>query len=151
MGVIKVDFEGVSSEGFPPIPAATYAATVAKVEYQAKSRSSGQPVLNFEFDLVDVGNVKGRKLWRGYSLQPKALWNLKQTLERLGIEVPEGELEIDPDEIQGKHCQLVVTLGDAWDGRQEPDPDNPGQTRTVQQNDIVDLLAASDDQQFAWN
>jgi Protein of unknown function (DUF669) len=150
MPVIKVDFEGVNSDGFAPIPGGTYAATVAKVEYQAKSRSSGNPVVNFEFDLNDP-KFPGRKMWRTYSLMPKALWGLKQTLERLGIDVPDGELEIDPDELQGKHCQLVVTLGDAWDGRQEPDPDNPGATRTAQQNDIVELLAASDDQQFAWS
>jgi hypothetical protein len=148
---ITIDFEGVNSEGFAPIEDGTYAATVTGVK-AANARSSGKPMLEMEFTLEPGENkaLANRKLWRNYSLQPNALWNLKQTLVRLGIEVPDGELALEPDEIIGKKCQLVVSLKDAWDNAQEADPDNPGQTRTKKQNDVDEVLSPSDAQGFGW-
>jgi hypothetical protein len=134
---IKIDFEGAGEGGFEPIPAGTYSAKVTKVTYHAKAKSSGQPYLEFEFGAIE-GQGEKRRLWRNYSLQPQSLWALKQTLTRLGVEVPDGELDIEPEELVGQPCQLVVSVKPHY---RDPDKED---------NDIDEVLPPGDGASFGW-
>jgi len=124
---IKIDMEGVSAGGLEPLPAGVYDAVVAAVKYHPSSQSSGQPYVEFEFTLPDHA---GRKQWRNYSLQPQALWALKQTLVRLGVEVPDGELELEPSDLIGLPCRLQIEVKPHY-----RDPDR-------EDNDVTELLEA---------
>ena len=105
---ISRDMTGSGGSNFDPIPEGMEPAVIKACKYHAKSQASGKPYLEFEFALQNHPN---RKLWRNYSLQPNALWALKETLTVLGIDVPdEGEFEFEPNDVIGLECVLEVGL-----------------------------------------
>jgi len=138
---IKIDFEGSGSGGFEALPADTYDATVSKVTYHAKTATSRGPYLEFEFTLEQP---KGRRMWRNESLLPEALWHLKQTLTRLGQEVPDGEFDLEPEEIVGTKCRITLEVKPHYQGGTNED----GSPRM--DNDVVDILPAGDSGSFGW-
>jgi len=104
---IRVDFTDVKG-GFEPIPEGKYDATVFEVE-QRISQSSGQPYLNWQFK-IQGGEFDGRRAFYMTSLQPQALWKLKQVLSNLGFdeEALSGDFELDPSELAGLECTVVI-------------------------------------------
>jgi uncharacterized protein DUF669 len=134
---IRIDMTGVSTEGgsFAALEPGDYTATLVKVE-QKIGKDSGQPYLEFEFD---VENTNGRKLWRNYSLQPKALWGLKLDLTNaFGWEVPDGAFDLDTDELLGSKVTLAVTVKDHWKGEIDQ---STGQVK--KDNEILEVKPAS--------
>ena len=59
-------------------------AIVDKVEFQAASKSSGQPQFMVTFKVTEPDDYENRKLFRFFSLQSDALWALKQFNIRFG-------------------------------------------------------------------
>jgi len=96
---IKVDFTGVEVNSFD-VPDGAYVLAVSSVT-QKKSQESGQPYLSWEFK-VDEGRYKGRKVWDNTSLQPQALWKLRNLFECMGMDIDDGEFEVDLEELQGQ-------------------------------------------------
>jgi len=138
---IQIDFTGASSRPtYTPLPEGTYDAKILEVK-QAMSKAN-KPKLTFTFG--QVPGYEKRLFWRDWSLQPQALWNLKQFLTRLGIEVSDGEFEIEPDELVGLPCQLVLSVKDNWKG----ETDDSG--KVIQENEVEDVLAPSDGQSMGW-
>lgn len=111
MPVIKVDFSDADVE-FSPVEPGEYRAQIVSVE-QREARETGKPYLNVGFQLLD----NGRRVWRNYSLQPQALWALKQLLVAAGVDPEQlsGETELDTDELVG--AEVTVTIGHReWEG-----------------------------------
>jgi hypothetical protein len=107
---IQIDFTGSDAGGnFDPLDAGTYKATIEKIE-QGVSQA-GNPKLEFTFNLTEHN---GRKQWRNYALTPKALWALKGDLVNLGIDVPEGEFEFEPEELIGMPVLLELKQKPHW-------------------------------------
>ena len=104
MGV-KLDFSNVGEGGFSPMPAGTYPATIFNIE-QKLGRESRQPYLEFTFKVKD----SNRQQWSNYSLQPQAIWKLKQLLMTLGVPESElaGEMDWEPSTVYGKEVHLVL-------------------------------------------
>jgi len=105
---IRVDFTNVGDGSFAPLPEGKYEATVFEVE-QRVSQNSGQPYLNWQFKIMG-GEYDGRRAFYMTSLQPQALWKLKQTLSRLGYtkEELEGAFELDLTDLPGKECTILI-------------------------------------------
>jgi len=108
----RIDFSNVRE--LTPVPEGEYAATLTGTKLVPEAKESKQPYVEMTFTIAD-GEFAGRKLFRNYSLQPKALWSFKQTLVRLGTdpELLSGELELeDVAEIAadaiGQPCRLSV-------------------------------------------
>lgn len=110
---ISVDFEGVSAGS--GVPDGTYTVSVEEVSVET-SDNSGEDYLSWKFKVVG-GKMSGRSLYDNTSLQPQALWRLRRVLEALGIEVPDGTMDIDPDELIGLECDVEVANED-YQGKQ---------------------------------
>lgn len=101
---ISVNFEGTESRS--TLPEADYAFTVDEVEMKT-SDSSGNDYLAITFKVAE-GEHAGKKVWHNCSLQPQALFNLRGVLEALGFEVPQGVMDLDPDDLLGEVCGGTV-------------------------------------------
>lgn len=103
---ISVDFTGVEAGGgsvlFPEGPQLFEVDDVTEEE----GADSGQPYLAFVLKAVD-GKYEGKKAYDNFSLQPQALWKLRGFMEAAGLEVEDGEMDLDLDEFKG-----VVVMAD---------------------------------------
>ena len=118
--ILSVDFTGVESGGaqFVRVPEGDYGLKIKKVEGK-KGEDSGKPYLLFTFEITQ-GNKKGtgKKITHTCSMQPKALWNLKNLLEACGMKVPSSAVKIDLDKLVGKECGCTIT-DDEYEGRKK--------------------------------
>jgi hypothetical protein len=94
-GGIKLDFEGVESGGGRAVKDGIYGATIDKAEEGESDQ--GNPVLNLQYKLKN-----GARLYDNLSLLPQALWKLKTLLEVTGMDVPDGEMELDVADLIAK-------------------------------------------------
>jgi hypothetical protein len=112
----KVDFTGVEAGGFE-VPDGLYVLAVQTVT-QKKSQEAGNPYLSWEFK-VDEGKYKGRKVWDNTSLQPQALWKLRGLFENMGMDIEDGEFEVDLEELQGQLVGAEV-VNEKYQGKDKP-------------------------------
>ena len=113
---VKVDFSGVEVKDFS-IPDGDYVLTVTSVE-KKRSESSGQDYLSWEFKVAE-GPSKGKKVWHNTSLQPQSLWTLRQLLEAMGMEVEEGEMELELDDMAGESVGASIA-NEKYEGKDRP-------------------------------
>lgn len=113
--VITVDFTGVKSGG-ATIPDGRYAAKIIAVE-QKEGKESAEPYLELTWEVTSK-KCSGREVkFDIYSLQTQSLWRLKGLLEALEIEVPEGEQDIDFDDIISDEVECIIEVT----GQSSPD------------------------------
>lgn len=93
---VKVDFTGVEASG--NLAEGRYLFTVDGIPEIKTSESSGNDYINWRFKAAS-GSV-----WHITSLAPQALFNLRNTLEALGVEVEETAMELDLTEYEGLTC-----------------------------------------------
>jgi len=105
--VVKVDFTGVKVGG-ARVPDGDYRARVVDIAERV-SENSGQPYLNWELEIVG-GEYDGSTIYHTTSLQKHALFNLRATLEALGLDVPESAMEIDLDALIGLEMGVTVEV-----------------------------------------
>ncbi len=84
MAKVRVDFSGVE-EGRARVKPGDYTLRVKKVEL--KKGDSGKDYINLTCVIVG-GKSDGTTLYHTCSLQPQALWNLRNTLVAMGLKVP---------------------------------------------------------------
>lgn len=100
---IRVDFSGVETSSV--VPEGEYIAEVASVKMEESS--AGNDYLAWELKISD-GKYAGKTLYHNTSLQSQSLWATKRFLECTGQDVPDGEFDIDPEELSG--CQVGVVI-----------------------------------------
>lgn len=110
---VKVDFAGV--ETLKDLPDGTYNTSVRSVELKDGEKAQ---YLAFCFEVTDK-KFKGSRIYHNCSLTESALWNLKGVLDGLGVEVPDGEMTIDPDELVGLEA-VVETEAEKYQGKNIP-------------------------------
>lgn len=95
---------------FEPMPAGEYEGLIKSVEVK-HGKTSGKPYLSVCLELTEA-DVSGRRAYSNYSLQPQALWKLKELLLELGWDEAqlEAELDLEPAELMG--TPVTVELGD---------------------------------------
>lgn len=101
---IKVDFTGVETREFEPLPIARYPVSVTAAPVQ-QGGESGADYVAWEFT-VQGGEYDGRKGWLNTSLLPQSLWATKRVLLALGV--PEEEVE---GEIEDMEAFLEALIG----------------------------------------
>ena len=101
---ISVDFSDTEKAGV--VEEGDYLVEVTEVE-QKTSESSGADYLSFELKITE-GEFAGKKLFHNCSLQPQALFNLRAVLEALGMEVPQGTMELEVADLIGMQCGVSV-------------------------------------------
>ncbi len=111
---INVDFTNVESRVL--LPEGEYHVAVAEVKSEVGS-SSGQPYLAWKFNVIsDDEKLNGQTLFLNTSLQANALWNLRNLLETLGVEVPNGPVNLDPAELVELEM-IAVVEHESYEGR----------------------------------
>lgn len=113
---LSVNFEGVEAGGGSAIPDGTYSFEIVSIE--EKESSEGNPYLSAKMKITE-GKHKGATAYDNFSLQPQALWKLRTLLEVLGYEVPEGEMEIEIEDLVGEKFDGVIT-NEKYEGKNRP-------------------------------
>lgn len=101
---ISVNMEGVKS--FKALPEGEYAVRVSDVQVET-SENSGKQYLAWELE-VSEGTHEGSKLFHNTSLQPQSLFNLRNLLEAAGMEVPDGAMDLDLNELMNLEFGVTV-------------------------------------------
>lgn len=102
---VTVNFKGVGSRN-RVVAAGNYRVIVEKVTKGVSK--SGNPKLDWVF-VVSAGPEAGHRFFPYVtSLQKQSLWNLRATLEALGVEVPEEDLQIVFKELKGLELGLTI-------------------------------------------
>lgn len=104
MARIKVDMTNVQ-DGFVTVPEGDYICKVSKITLETSEK--GSKYLKWEF-VIGIGEYKGQKIWHNTSLLPQALFNLRNTIQALGIDVPKTVQSIDTDKYIGKIVGITV-------------------------------------------
>jgi hypothetical protein len=112
---VEVDFTGVevSGGGGFHIPEGEYGMKVDSVNKGVSSNDNDQ--LEWIFKGTE-GKAKGKTFYFYTPLIEQALWKLRQTLEALGVEVPDSAMDIDLDELEGLECTGEV-IDDEYKGK----------------------------------
>ena len=103
---IKIDMTGVETASV--IPEGEYIAEVTKASQE--SSDGGNDYIAWELKIVD-GKQAGKKVYNNTSLQPQSLWATKRFLECLGVEVPDGVMELSLDDMVGLQVGIVIEHG----------------------------------------
>ena len=89
-----------------------YLATVTEIA-QEESQDGNDYLL---WKLTTDG---GNKVLHSTSLLPQALWNLRETMESCGMEVPESTLDIDLDDLEGSQLGIEIE-NEVYQGKKRP-------------------------------
>lgn len=106
--LIEVDMRGVSSGGI--CPEGIHKVKVNKVT-QEISEKSAKPYLAWE-----LRTSGGYTLYHNTSLQPQALFNLKNVLLALGYEIPDAILRLDLRDLKGREAYVEV-MHEVYEGK----------------------------------
>ena len=154
---VKVDFTGVETRVL--LPEGVYNAKVAEVTMEP---NDGKPYLKWKFLTVDDDpKLDNKPLYNNTSLQPQSLWVLGSLLETLGVERPDGAMDLDLEELvdlelglvveheeyQGKMRAKVVDFTPASDGSDDgdvtvdDDEGDTGNSETYTEEQILEMDA----------
>lgn len=111
---IRVNFEGVETR--TKIDDGEYHSKVVETSVEEGNEA---PYIKWTFEIIEDGPHQGRKLYTNTSLSPKALWNLRNLLETMGVETPDSETELDLDSYKDLELMLRVQ-NEVWDGKERP-------------------------------
>lgn len=112
---ISVDMEGVESGG-KIVPDGNYHAKIEEIEQKESKAENDMLVVKWR---ILAGKGKGGLVYDNISLTPQALWRLKGLMEALEIEVPDGSMDIDLDELLDQECTIQVT-NENYEGKPRP-------------------------------
>lgn len=110
---VTVDFKGV--EGRIKVADGDYELEVDEITQEEGDKA---PYFKWKFKITGPEST-GALLYHNTSLAPQALWNLRNLLEALTIEVPNGPLDIDLTELVGLPVGGSV-VNEKYEGRDSP-------------------------------
>lgn len=101
---IPLNFAGV--EGRVLVPEGDYRAKVKAVEL--KDGNAAQYLAWTFTTISDNPKLDGKSLFYNTSLAAQSLWNLRNLLETLGVEIPDGPMDLEVDELIDLELNLRV-------------------------------------------
>lgn len=133
---VTVDMEGVESGGGRPCRDGRWKMYPTSCELTESS--AGNDMLKFRWK-VTSGPDKGAVVWDNVSLTPQALWRLKTLMETMGMDVPDGSLDIDPDDFVGEDNEIVCEISnEKYQGKDQPRITGFGGEETEAEDDEED-------------
>ncbi len=115
---VEVDMSGVESGGGRPCRDGRWKAYPTSCEMTESS--TGNDMLKFRWKITS-GPDKGAVVWDNCSLTPQALWRLKTLMETMDMEVPDGVMEVDPDDFVGEDHEIVIEItNEKYQGKDQP-------------------------------
>lgn len=106
---MKIDLTGTANEETPAtlITPGQYQAIVTDA-VESASKLKGTPCLELHLELLTGGEFKGRHLTDWLYLTPKAKWRVRQFLEAVGRDIPDGDFELEPATLIGDQVRIQV-------------------------------------------
>lgn len=108
---LSLNFKDVKT--FKTPPEGNYLVKVKKAELTTSSNDN--EMISWEFE-VSSGSYDGSKLFYNTNTGKDSLWKLREVLEALGQEVPDGKLELDLEDLEDLECGVVV-YHEVYDGK----------------------------------
>lgn len=134
MAVIKLDLSNAGKTN-NVLPSGEYQAFVFDVSHKENNAKDGY-YLNWQFRIRN-GEYEGKTVFHITSLKENALFKLRELLDGLQVEIPEGGLmELDTDDLMGKKCTLIL-------GERE--------YMGKAQNEVKEVLVAKDVEEDTFN
>lgn len=145
---LKVNLTGAQEISFDPIPAGTYDAVVFEVEVRENQGGGKLPTgtqgLNVMFKITQEP-YENRRVFNTYWIAPDG-YETKSNLDgmlfgflkAIGYAMEPGKLNIEPDELQGLECKVVVGVREARtldDGRQVDAQNNVRRVKSIHASD----------------
>ena len=96
------------------VPEGQYRVRVAEVEVNDGNKAE---YYRWIFEIAE-GEYKGRKLFYITSLAEQALWNLRSLLESLNVDIEEGDMELDLEDLIGREL-IVMVEHDVYEGKKQ--------------------------------
>lgn len=146
MKVPKIDLNATKTQP-EPVEVDTYDCRFTGHKYNATSKASGKPYVNFEFT-GDEGVSKGRKFFGMGSLSNEGLWKFKSICVALGVDDFPTDFDTDKAEdvdallkpYYGGHITLAIGQEEAKDKDGKPQGYN---RNTILKYGVEELAAAS--------
>lgn len=114
---VDLDFTNVKSSAKVRVPEGDYIVKVKKVE-KGKSSKKGTPQLKITFLFLTGGTgVEGKQISDFHYLTEGALWTLRNMLEAMGFNVPQGKMKFDDKMVMGRKVGITVIDGEEYKGR----------------------------------
>lgn len=113
--VVEVDFTGVESGG-RAISNGWAHGRVKKAEW-TEAKESGNQMVKVSWE-AKRGKEKAT-VYDNLVNTENALWRFKQMLEAVGIEVPDGALDVDVSELVDLECDLLIE-NEEYEGKDQP-------------------------------
>ena len=111
---ISVNMKGVEAASF--IDAGRYIATVESIEKGISTK--GYDKLTWVFNIFNDDMKKLGRIYHTTSLQPQALFSLKNILVNMGVEVPDGQLDLDLNDLIEGSVGVEVDI-EEYEGKQK--------------------------------
>jgi hypothetical protein len=108
---LRIDFSNVESG--VKCPDGQFKAEVKEVT-QETSDNSGSDYLK-----VKLETEEGKTLYTNLSLQPQALWKMRDFLEAAGQEIPKKAMDLDLDDLVGLELGVIVE-NETYQGKRRP-------------------------------
>lgn len=114
--VRRVDMSQAGQTRFTP-DEDDYLVEISKGEFGESQ--SGNEQLRLDFTVID-GKHEGKGFPMWFSLIDTAIWKLAGVLRSAGLDIPEEEVELDLDEIEGRKLWLSIEHRE-WEGNTKPE------------------------------
>jgi len=106
-GVLKVDMRNVEEKkSGDRVDPGDY--TVKIMSAEVKESQAGKKYINLKTNIDGKGEFKGSTIYHTCSLQPQALWNLRNTLEAMGMKVPKKVISLSLRSLVGKKFGATI-------------------------------------------
>lgn len=114
---VDLDFTNVKSSARIRVPEGDYVVKVKGVE-KGKSSKKGTPQLKVDFMFLTGGQgVEGKTISDRHYLTENALWTLRNMLEAMGYQVPQGKFKFTDKMVVGRKVGITVIDGEEYQGR----------------------------------
>lgn len=87
------------------VPEGNYLVKVEEAELTTSSNDN--EMISWVFEIA-AGKYEGQKLYYNTNIGKESLWKLREVLEALGQDVPDGKMDLDLSELVGCECGVVV-------------------------------------------
>lgn len=108
----KVNWDEVAAS--EEIAEGAYPARIDNVEERESKTKPGTYYWNMELTMLEEPHT-GRKVWDIFSLQPRALWKLRNLCETLDIDL-EGRDDLDTEELVGQEIGVNI-VPETYEGK----------------------------------
>lgn len=93
-----------------------YVAQVSDIQ-KKDSASSGNPMLVWEFTVLEQGDVYGKTFLLFTALTPAAMWKLHEVLSAFDLVTEDGKAKFRKQDVLGRDCRIVLEHS-TYEGRQ---------------------------------